>query len=134
MTNILVMLIDDDPLMPQILKPIFDVAGMGFISITSEGNILDKVQRSSPDVILIEVILKNKDGLNIVEVLRQELRYTKPMIAISNRQSSDVLTRIRQSTLFNGYLPKPLDPMGLAGYLRYKIENSKNPWSSTTKI
>ncbi len=67
-----VMLIEDDPTMVSLLNALLKIEGYHVVELESEERALDEIRRESPDLILLDVHLKEGDGFDLVRRIRQQ--------------------------------------------------------------
>ena len=114
-----VLLVDDDD----------DIRTIGVISLEQVGGLETRVASSGrdgvasalaerPDVILLDVMMPDVDGLGTLELLRADpATATIPVIFMTAKaQKSDVATYLDAGAI--GVITKPFDPMSLADDVR----------------
>ena len=67
-----ILLADDDFTMVGLLKTLLTMEGYQVATLLDKpGNILDNIRRLKPDVLLIDIYLGNRNGLDVVREIRQ---------------------------------------------------------------
>lgn len=114
--HITLMVIDDDPILQQILKRKLESKGLTVFSYTNPEEALSNIVANNPDVIVLDLIMPEMSGFEFMQKIRQiDPQGNIGIIAGSGRQHR----RDRLSTLESGasdFIDKPYDPDEL--YLR----------------
>lgn len=69
-----VLVVDDDPDVVEYLSSFLEDEGYEVVAAQDERSALAQVERSSPDVVLIDVMLPGKSGLDLLVRLRRDPR------------------------------------------------------------
>jgi len=104
-----ILIVDDDPNAVEILTLMLEREGYGCVSAASGAAALQRVHEQAVDVILLDVMMPEMDGLQVCERLRQdnELRQI-PVILLTAKD--DMETRSRGMALgVSEYLTKPVN-------------------------
>jgi DNA-binding response OmpR family regulator len=104
-----ILIVDDDPHAVEILTRMLEREGYDCISAASGAAALQRVRAQTLDVILLDVMMPEMDGLQVCERLRQdsELRQI-PVILLTAKD--DMETRSRGMALgVSEYLTKPVN-------------------------
>lgn len=101
-----------------LISRVVEAEGHELIRAEDSTEALDALSVGIPDIILLDVNLPGMNGLDLAQVIRNELHYTDvPIIAIT----ANVLVGDKEKTLAAGcddYLPKPLDIRKLRSLMR----------------
>lgn len=104
-----VLVVDDQPVNVQLLKRALEREGIAAIPAHSGQDALDLVQREQPDLILLDVMMPEMDGIEVCQRLQQDGRHKNiPVIFITARSSKEG----RLAGLGVGavdYITKPID-------------------------
>jgi two-component system, OmpR family, KDP operon response regulator KdpE len=78
-----VLVIDDEPEITRALRSILTAHGFDpALAATAEDG-LDQLQRRRPDVLLLDLVLPDKSGLEVTRIIRQDLGLDLPIIVLS---------------------------------------------------
>jgi diguanylate cyclase (GGDEF)-like protein len=114
-----IMMVDDEPIILETLQMFLEDAGYGnFITTTEPKKALNMVVLKKPDVVLLDVMMPDITGLEILEQMRSKeaLRHIPTIILTS---ATDPETKLRALELgATDFLAKPVDPSELALRLR----------------
>jgi DNA-binding response OmpR family regulator len=104
-----ILVVDDQPVNVQLLKRALEREGLVVIPAYSGHDALDLVQRESPDLILLDVMMPDMDGIEVCQRLQADGRHKNiPVIFITARTSKEG----RLAGLGVGavdYITKPID-------------------------
>lgn len=96
-SNRRVMLIEDDETLSDLMKAQFRVHGGELIHLASGQGALEKIREAKPEVILLDILLPNQNGFEILKAMRNdpELKDIK-VIVVSNLDSEEDLAQAKQ--------------------------------------
>lgn len=86
-----ILLIEDDPDQILLYKSKFELAGYQFLAAKKGGEGINSAQKEHPDIILIDVVLGEADGMKVLEELKKDPE-TKDIPAV-------VLTNLKKREL-----------------------------------
>ena len=103
-----ILILDDSQLMIAILTD-YLISDYNIISATSRESALEKIKEESPDLIILDVILPNKSGIEVCEILKSdEKTQIIPIIIITTpSQPKDKIEAIEAGA--NEFITKPMD-------------------------
>ncbi len=114
-----IMMVDDEPIILETLQMFLEDAGYGnFITTTEPKKALNMVVLKKPDVVLLDVMMPEISGLEILEQMRSKeaLKHIPTIILTS---ATDPETKLKALELgATDFLAKPVDPSELALRLR----------------
>ena len=109
-----VLIVDDEPMARTLLRLMLVRAGF---------DALDKVRKSRPDVILLDVMMPGMDGFSVCERLRNDTETASlPIIMLSAKTDLASINKgLRAGATV--YLTKPISPEELTRHVREALEN-----------
>ncbi len=110
-----VIIIDDDEKLQKLLKDY--LTGYGFDVITAEKGegITEMIHSEKPHIILLDVMLPGKDGLEILKDIRKE--WDIPILMLTARgEDTDKIVGLELGA--DDYLPKPFNPRELLARMK----------------
>lgn len=118
-TNILI--VDDDVELCDLLKEFLEAEGLG-VRIANDGRTgLDEARKPGLDLIVLDVMMPELNGMDVLKELRKESRI--PVIMLTAR--GEDLDRILGLELgADDYLPKPCNPRELLARIRAVLRRS----------
>ena len=114
----LILFIDDEPLTLKLLSQAADIVGHEAITSETADEGLRKAEEFCPDLILLDLNLREMDGRTVHKLLREnEATASIPVIFLSagvNMNTADLV----QTEGANGYLEKPIRLQTLLDVIR----------------
>lgn len=104
----LVLLVDDDPLIRELLREMLGL--YGFTVAEADGGLdgLAKVEETKPDIIVLDVMMPDMDGFDVCKKLRSQPKTADlPVIMLSARRDPNAV-EIGLSAGANRYMFKPV--------------------------
>jgi len=115
MKNANIMMVDDEPITMEVVRAFLEDAGYrNLILVEDSTRAMQQLRENRPDVLLLDVVMPEVSGFDILGMLRQEPEFVHmPVIILTS--SSDAVTKLQ--ALDQGatdFLSKPVDPSELA--------------------
>ena len=83
MSGARVLVVDDEPEITRALRSILTAHGFDPVLASSGAEGLDLLQRRRPDLLLLDLVLPDRSGLDVTRTVRQELGLDLPIIVLS---------------------------------------------------
>ena len=121
-----VLVIDDDVAVRQTIALLLEDVGIEVVQAADGKEGLRAFQRSRPDLIVTDIIMPEKEGIQTIIDIRKSDRHL-PIIAISgggrvgNTDFLEIASRLGATTT----LPKPFDPEVLVSLVHRLVEEAK---------
>ncbi len=116
-----VMLVDDDRTMLSLLRTLLELDGFEVIEAPTLGDILDVARRESPDVLLMDCILPEVDGLDLLQDIRRDEQTREMVVVMTSGMDYEERSMARGA---NAFLQKPYSPDRLFEILRQQINQA----------
>ncbi len=119
MQNASIMMIDDEPIMIDLVRAFLDDAGYReFVGLSKPSLAMERIHAERPDVILLDLFMPKVSGFEILEQVRNDSQLkSTPVIVMTS--ASDAATKLKVLELgATDFLEKPVDPSELALRLR----------------
>lgn len=118
MTAKKILAVDDDPELLEYLKESLTNAGFSVISAETGNSALAQLKASKPDMILLDLMLPDLDGLEICKRIRADPEFTAlPIIMLTARKTvEDKVTGLDRGA--DVYFPKPFESKELIAQIR----------------
>jgi putative two-component system response regulator len=114
-----VMIVDDEPVNIKVVRKYLQIAGYSsFVTVTDATTAFDVARREQPDVILLDVMMPDVSGLEILAALRNDeaMRHLPVLILTA---SADAGTKLQALNLgATDFLAKPVEPNDLLPRIR----------------
>jgi len=98
-----VLVVDDDPANRLLLGDLLEVSGFDVSSAYNGAEALSRIETSCPDIILLDILLPDQNGIEICATLRQRIPTTTTIYLMSGLD--DTGTRRRGDAESSGALP-----------------------------
>lgn len=114
-----VLVCEDDPAMVRIFQFILRQQGIPNVITTGNGEqVMPLVMRQRPALILLDLMLPGKDGLTVLNELKEN-EHTRhiPVIVVSGKESQQQVQQAMMAGAID-YVIKPFEPMELGARIR----------------
>jgi CheY-like chemotaxis protein len=105
--------IDDSATMREVMKIAFRRENIGVVACQDAATALNEIERAQPDVVITDVIMPDKDGFEVCQLIKQHPRLSKtPVVLLSgvvNREVADKAFSVKADELIR----KPFQPQDL---------------------
>ncbi len=122
----LILIIDDDPVTSAIVEEYLVNYGLKVLMAKNGDEGLDLMKKSPPDLILLDIMMSGKDGIQILKEIKLTPGFTRIPILL---WSSVDRTNIKIKGLKLGaddYITKPVDKAELLARIQLSIKRSQN--------
>lgn len=127
-SNTKVMIVDDNKEFAKLLSMFIDSQDdMEVIDCQYDGqNVVSVVEEKNPDILLLDIIMPEKDGLSVLEDMSKELKSKMPITIIMSAIGQEKITQKAISLGATYYVVKPFDMSTLVDRLRDLKENEES--------
>ncbi len=87
-------------------------------------NVVNAIKQSNPDVLLLDVVMPEKDGLTVLEELADEIGIEKPIIVMMSAIGQEKVTQKAISLGATYYVVKPFDMITLVDRVRELLKET----------
>ena len=116
-----IMLVDDDRTMVALLKTLLELDGYEVVQPEDFGDLTSGIKSLNPSVVLMDVFLKNADGIELLREIRGDPELAGiPVVMTSGMDVSDQCKDAGASA----FVLKPYDPDALAAVIREQLQDS----------
>jgi DNA-binding response OmpR family regulator len=128
-----VLVVEDDPDISELVARYLDKAGYTTTRVASGRAALDAVRSKPPDLIVLDIMLPQIDGLEVCRLLRaDEKTAAVPIIMLTARaDESERIVGLEMGA--DDYLAKPFSPNELVARVRALLRRSQRQESPTTR-
>ena len=125
MGKLTVLVIDDDPVILELLRVNFEIEGFDVICATDGEEGLRRAQADHPDVVISDIMMPRRDGLQVLSDLKGDPDTEDlPVILLSAKaQKSEVQHGLDMGA--DDYITKPFDPLELIDRLNAVMTKSR---------
>jgi DNA-binding response OmpR family regulator len=119
-----ILIIDDDADLNTLLTEYLGRFGHQLKSATSAAQGLSALRRELPDLVILDIMLPDKDGLSVCREIRED--YQVPIVMLTAR--GEVADRVLGLELgADDYLAKPFEPRELVARIQSVIRRTASP-------
>ncbi len=113
MSKLTVLVIDDDPVILELLRVNFEIEGFDVICAADGEEGLKRARTDRPDAVISDIMMPRRDGLQLLADLKSDpLTQDLPVILLSAKaQKSEVQQGLELGA--DDYITKPFDPLEL---------------------
>lgn len=118
-----VLLVDDDQKLQKLLTEYLEDNGFRVLSLMDGSQVLKTIGTKSPDLIILDIMLPGKDGLEILKEIRRESRL--PVIMLTAKgEDTDRIVGLELGG--DDYLTKPFNPRELLARMKAVLRRSNS--------
>ncbi|MFC4256722.1 response regulator [Altererythrobacter xixiisoli] len=115
-----VLIVDDEPHIRRLLRTTLERASYGVVEAENARAAMDRLTDASPDVVLLDLGLPDRDGLELIPLIRKQS--TATLLVVSAREATD----LKVAALDLGaddYVTKPFDSEELLARVRTALRH-----------
>ncbi len=124
-----ILIADDEPDILEILS--FNLKGEGYEVITAKNGdeAIEKAKQTKPDLIILDVMMPNKNGIEVCNILRSQPAYAATIIIFLTAMSDESSEIKGLETGADDYIAKPISPKVLLSKVNalFRRINSEGP-------
>lgn len=118
-----VMIVDDDLTMVSLLATLLELDGYSVVKASNESDFRDRLASESPDLIIMDVFLKNADGTEIVRDLRDNPESPLGNTPVIMTSGMEISNRCLEAGA-DSFLLKPYDPEHLLQAVKHQLNRA----------
>lgn len=119
-----ILVVDDDPAICKLLQKTMLSYDMEPITVHSGAEALSRISQEAFDMILMDVVLGDMEGFDVIQKIRSQGITTPVMIVSGRNEDYDMLYGLSLGA--DDYIPKPFRPHILAAKIKALIRRSKS--------
>lgn len=110
-----VLLVDDDAKLRKLLREYLEGYGFHILTLADGLSVAKKIREESPDMIILDIMLPKRDGLEVLKEIRME--FSVPVIMLTAKgEDADRIVGLELGA--DDYLPKPFNPRELLARIK----------------
>ncbi len=134
-----ILVVDDEPDILEFLS--YNLEKEGFLEETAENEkqALEKAKKNQPDIVLLDVMMPEMDGIEACRTMREMPQFEHTIIAFLTARTEDYSQIAGFETGADDYISKPIKPRVLVSRLRallrrYEAKESKSTFLEVGNI
>jgi len=120
-----VLVVDDEPDIIELVKFNLQHAGFEVVAAESGDEALQKVRSASPDLVILDVMLPEVDGLEVCKLLRRDAATARLPIIMLTAKAGEVDRILGLEIGADDYLTKPFSPRELVLRVKKLLQRSQ---------
>lgn len=126
MSNVKIMIIDDDKIFLEELQELLALSGYDLIAVNDSQEAVDKALKIKPHIILVDLRMNNLNGFQVAERLKRypEIADTH-IVAMSGHFGMDEDARLFDACGIKRFLKKPFNPLDVISVIEELANKSK---------
>jgi CheY-like chemotaxis protein len=119
-----VLVVDDDPEIVTFLSTLLELEGIESSVATSAAAALEQLQQGPPDLVLLDIAMPDRDGIDLCKELKSDPRTAEvPVFVVSARPGRDVVERALAAGA-EEFIRKPFENAELISRIRGRLTNA----------
>ena len=103
-----ILVVEDSPDNMKLVHTLLRLKGHEVTELWSGDGLLETIESTSPELVLMDIQLPGKDGFALLEEIRQSPRRSLRVVALTAHAMTGDRDRAMQAG-FDGYITKPID-------------------------
>jgi CheY-like chemotaxis protein len=118
-----VLVVDDDPEIVTFLATLLELEGIDSTVATSAAAALEKLEHAVPHLVLLDIAMPDRDGLDLCRALKKDPRTCNvPVFVVSARPGKDVVERALAAGA-EEFIRKPFENQELIARIRVRLSD-----------
>lgn len=126
-----VLVVDDEPGIRHVLTGYLRAAGFEVTDVATGGEALVQVRRRAPDLVLLDVMLPDLDG---IEVLRRIRTFSEVYVVLVTARAEETDTLVGLAVGADDYVTKPFSPREVVARVRAVLRRGRGATSGTERM
>ena len=119
-----ILIVEDSPDNMKLFQTLLTLKGYDVAGLSGGEGLLEAIERSSPDLVLMDIQLPGKDGFELLREIRGSPFGTMRVIALTAHAMTGDRERALQAG-FDGYITKPIDVRSFPDQVRRLWEGDR---------
>jgi DNA-binding response OmpR family regulator len=129
-----ILVVDDEPDVLDLVTYNLGLAGFQTDTAVDGAEALRKARSSNPDLILLDLMLPEMDGLEVCKLLRRDTKTSAIPIIMLTARASEIDRIVGLELGATDYVPKPFSPRELVLRVKRRLEQNTGAQSKSTHV
>src|SRR6516225_6194388 len=129
-----VLIVDDDPDIQRLVSYNLSQAGFQVLSASTGRTALDSVQKQPPDLIILDIMMPDVDGMEVCRTLRQRENSRRIPIIMLTARSEEIDRVVGFELGADDYVMKPFSPRELVLRVKSILKRSRTDRTEMLRI
>ena len=129
-----ILVVDDEPDALELIEVNLKAAGFEVLVADDGREALQKARASTPDLILLDVMLPEMDGLEVCKTLRRDTATARIPIIMLTARAAEMDRVLGLELGADDYITKPFSPRELILRVKNLLERSSPEWKKSEQI
>lgn len=129
-----ILVVDDEPEAVELIRFNLTQAGFKVASALDGPAALQKARQLKPDLIVLDVMLPEMDGLEVCKILRRDPDFNAIPIIMLTARAAEVDRVVGLEIGADDYLTKPFSPRELTLRIKKLLQRRENPLTTRARI
>jgi len=128
-----ILVVDDEVDILSLVKLILETEGYGVITSASGDRALELIQREVPDLVVLDLLMPGKSGLEVCRILRNQGRTKHVPIVVLSALGREVDVKLTKEAGADAHLTKPFTRTELLGEVRRCLREART-WKFSQQL
>ncbi len=120
-----ILVVDDEPGIRELTQMILENKGYHVITAENGVEALQKAERETPDLVLLDVVLPGISGVEVCRILKSQAKTRSIPLVMFTVLGRDVDQRLAEESGCDGYFLKPFTPEDLLDEVKKYLKKTK---------
>lgn len=120
-----ILVVDDEPRIRELTQMILEDKGYRVITAENGVEALQKAERETPDLVLLDVVLPGISGVEVCRILKSQAKTRSIPLVMFTVLGRDVDQRLAEESGCDGYFLKPFTPEDLFSEVKKYLKKIK---------
>ncbi|WP_321402257.1 response regulator transcription factor [Maridesulfovibrio sp.] len=126
-----VLIVDDDAKLRDLLTQYLEGYGYKVVTLPSGEGLIEKEKETSPEIVILDIMMPGKDGLEVLRELRPHSNV--PVIMLTAKgEDTDRIVGLELGA--DDYISKPFNPRELLARIKAVLRRAQDPGRRAVKI
>lgn len=126
-----ILVVDDDPQIVRLVRSYLEQAGLQVDTVFHGDDVLPAIRAQRPDLVVLDLMLPGKDGLEITRLLRADPALAPTPILMLTARVDDIDRILGLELGADDYVTKPFNPREVLARVKAILRRTQTPAPST---